>query len=284
LSGLTKTFIVLHVVLSLMLAAGLIVFINRTENFKDSLKDQKQAVALAKTEAGNAKADASNWRAQTDAARLARDAAVADKIQTVASLNNDIATLKGQLAANDSTIKINAVTGDNLTAALTASEAQRTALGASLASTRTDYDTSVKKVSDLNTAISDLTNRLEVATRKMTDFQEQLAEERSSNQRLTALVKDMGGTVNGPTGLQGGAPSINAVILATNNQNGIPLATISVGSDDQVKPGMQFQIINDKNFLGVLTIETVDQQSATGKLEGPKVSSIRTGDQAKTQL
>jgi hypothetical protein len=181
-------------------------------------------------------------------------------------------------------MKINAVTSDNQTAALTASEAQRTALAASLASTRTDYDASVKKVSDLNVAISDLTNRLEVATRKMTDFQEQLAEARSDNDRLRQRNKDLGDPGNGPTA--GGAPSINAVILSTNNQNGIPLATISVGSNDQVKTGMKFNVIDrDKGeFLGELTVETVDQQSATGKLEGPKVSAIHAGNEAKTQL
>ena len=34
MTALTKVFIVFHVVLSLLLAAGLIVFVNRTDNFK----------------------------------------------------------------------------------------------------------------------------------------------------------------------------------------------------------------------------------------------------------
>ncbi len=286
MSGLTKIFIVLHVVLSLMLAAGLIVFVNRTENFKSTLAAEKMAVAQAKTEAATAKADASNWRAQTDAARASRDAAVSGEAKDLADRDSTIASLKGQIAANESLLKINAVTGDNQTAALNASEAQRTALATALASTRTDYDSAVKKNSDLNMAVSDLTSKNEVLTRKLSDFQEQLAEARSDNDRLKQRNKDLGDTGTGPTGVAGGAPAINAVILSTNNQNGIPLATISVGSNDQVKSGMKFYVIDREKgeFLGEMTVETVDQQSATGKLEGPKVASIKAGNEAKTQL
>ncbi len=288
MSALTKVFIVLLVVLSLLLASGVVVFVNRAENFKATIAKNSQAVTQAQTATRTATAEAANWRAATDKARAERDAAYADEQKQLAARDAQISTLNSQIASGDSNMKINAVTADNLTAALNASEAVRTKQAETLTTTRADYDKSVTQVSGLNSAISDLTNRLEVATRKMNDFQEQLQEARATVDRDNKIIADAGIQTTGKTevGLAGGAPPINGVIVSTNSQNGIPLATISVGSNDQVKTGMKFNVIDrDKGeFLGELTVETVDQQSATGKLEGPKVSTIKAGNEAKTQL
>ncbi len=286
MSALTKTFIVVHVVLSLLLAAGLIVFVNRTENFKATIATQKNLVSRLQEESRSAKTDAEAWKTQTDQIRSARDAAIADAQKQALASANEVANLKTQIAADESNAKIATVTLDNLTAALTASETERKAQGDSLASARAEYDKAVGQVSQLNLAISDLTNRLDVSTRKLTDSLEQIAALRSSNDNMAKQLADAGVSPTAPAGVKAGAPPINGVVLSTNNQNGINLATINVGSNEQVKAGMEFQVIDrDKgNFLGVLTIETVDQQSATGKLEGPRITDVKAGNEVKTQL
>jgi hypothetical protein len=286
LSPLTKIAILFHVVMSLVLAAGLIVFVNRTDNFKTTNLSLTSELARTKGELTDSQKDAADQRSAADMARLARDVAVADGLKQAATLQKDISDLKASLAEAQSSGKMLQVTQDNLTAALNASEAQRTAQAAILDSTRKDNNDLTTKYSQSQLAISDLTERLEVATRNLTNSMETVAEDKEKIEADEARIKDAGIAVSGPAGVQGGAPPINAVVRSTRAINGIPYATISVGADAQVKEGMKFSVIDrDKgNFLGELTIQQVDEKESTGKLEGPKISEVHSGTEVRTQL
>ncbi len=286
MSPLTKIAILFHVVMSLVLAAGLIVFVNRTDNFKTTNLSLTSELARTKGELTDSQKDAADQRSAADMARLARDVAVADGLKQAATLQKDISDLKASLAEAQSSGKMLQVTQDNLTAALNASEAQRTAQAAILDSTRKDNNDLTTKYSQSQLAISDLTERLEVATRNLTNSMETVAEDKEKIEADEARIKDAGIAVSGPAGVQGGAPPINAVVRSTRAINGIPYATISVGADAQVKEGMKFSVIDrDKgNFLGELTIQQVDEKESTGKLEGPKISEVHSGTEVRTQL
>jgi hypothetical protein len=286
LSVLTKVFIVLHVVISLMLAAGLIVFVNRAENYNVAMKADKAKLASQASQLANAMIDA---RAQADnaqAARVARDAAIADGQKALAAAETEIADAKVGVAEAQSSAKTLQVSIDNLTAAVNASEAQRKALSDLLDTTRTDNNTLNVKNGQMNLAISDLTNKLEVVTRRATDYQETIAELKSAKEAAEKQVVDLGGHIGAPSGLAAGAPSINGVVRSSRLINGIPYATISIGADAQVVKGMKFNVVDSAKgaFLGELTIEQVDERESTGKLEGPHIADIQPGLEVKTQL
>jgi hypothetical protein len=82
------------------------------------------------------------------------------------------------------------------------------------------------------------------------------------------------------------APAINGVIRAVKPIGGIPYATISVGSADGVAKGMEFKVVNrgTGDFLGILTVDSVDLNESTGRLSGPRTNDIRSGAEVKTQL
>ncbi len=287
MSALTKVFIVLHVVISLMLAAGLIVFVNRTENFRETLTAEKQLVDRSKTELHNATIDAAMQASYADAARKDRDIAIADGQKALASAQQEVAAGKTSLADAQGNAKVLQVSIDNLTSAMNASETQRKALSDLLDTTRTDNNTLNTKNGQLNLAISDLTNKLDVATRRVTDYQETIAENKQKIETLQKQMADAGVDPNKATpGLAAGAPSINGVIRSNRLINGIPYATISVGADAQVVKGMKFNVIDSVkgNFLGELTVEQVDERESTGKLEGPGINDVHTGTEVKTQL
>jgi hypothetical protein len=288
LNTFTKLFVVMHVVLSLMLTAGLIVFVNRTENFAVSLATSKAAVAAATARGDAAMADAQAARESSAAAIKA----VNDQIQTVqgklADAQRQIAAKDAALAKAASDAALASADTAGLTDALKASEDQKTRQSDALASTRTDLDGLVKKNSDLNLAVSDLTNKLEVALRERANFSEQLAQSKSEADNLSKIVKDLGGNPNtiGGTNANLGAVAINGVVREVRPINGIPYATISVGASDNVQKGMQFNVIDrDKGlFLGQLTIDSVEPTTATGRLDGPRISDVRQGTEVKTQL
>jgi hypothetical protein len=281
-------FVVLHVVLSLMLTAGLIVFVNRTEAFNISLTSTKTALNLANMKAQTAEADASAARESAESAVKSVNAQIQSVLGKLTDAQREIAAKDARLAklASDAALASADITG--LTDALKASEDQKAKQSDALAQGRADADNYVKKNSDLNLAVSDLTNKLEVALRERTNYSEQLAEQKSQVENLTAIVKDLGGNPNTVGGNKAnlGAVAINGVVREVKPINGIPYATISVGSADNVQKGMQFNVIDrDRGvFLGQLTIDSVEPTTATGRLDGPRIGDVHKGTEVKTQL
>ena len=290
MSALTKIFVVLLVVVSLLSAAGFIVFVNRVDNFKMSLataqakSDQLQGVANA------ARAETQSVVVRLDAARKDLTDANAENARIASDSATQVAKLNSDLAAAASQARIAGVATDNITAALKASEESRGSVNTALASARTELDALNKTKLEDEIAISSFTNQVDVLRGQVTNFQEELAQTKADNDRLNKLAKDRGiptdTTAAAGTGI--GAPPINGYVVDTKPINGIPYATISVGSAESVTKGMVFQVIDRDHakYLGELTVDTVDLHNATGKLEGPSVSSIRKGQstEVKTQL
>jgi len=170
--------------MSLLLAAGLIVFVNRTENFKATNAGLTSELSRARAEVSAAKLDAAAQHGFAAAAYVARDTAVADGQKNAAKLQDDIAKANSAIADAQSNAKMLQVTQDNLTAALNASEVARTAQAGVLDSTRKDNNDLTTKYSQSQLAISDLTNKLEVATRNLTNSTETVAENKAEIETL----------------------------------------------------------------------------------------------------
>lgn len=289
MSVVTKVFIVLLVVLSLMLSAGLVVFVNRVDKFNATITTTKEDNARLKAQLDTAKAGVTEQAAYAAVARGERDAAFASGQAEAAKLRQETADARKETADAQSDLKIKEVATATLASALNASEAARKAVSDILDTTRTDNNTLVKKMSDCDLAIADLTNKLEVATRRVTDYSETIAQQQQQISLDEQKLKDsqVAVPVTGDNvGTGGGAPAINAVVRTTRMINGIPYATISVGADAQVKKGMKFHVFDSAKpeYMGELTIDAVDEREATGKLEGPHVDDVRAGTEAKTQM
>jgi hypothetical protein len=285
-SPLTKVFVVLHVVLSLLLTAGLIVFVNRTENFNTTNKAQTAKIAAAENKATAALADA-------QAARDAADKTTAQSSAQVTQLQSQLADSRQKVADRDALLAqaasaqaLSAAENSKLAEAMKASEDQKGKQADALAQARGDLDNYVKKNAELNTSVTDLTNRVEVSDTERKNFQEQLEQAKSELDSARKQLADNGLKPATVTGLGNGAVPINGIIRQIAPVNGIPYATISVGSDDSVQKGMQFNVIDrDRGlFLGQLTVDDVQPHSATGRLAGPRVNDMHPGVEVRTQL
>ena len=276
--------------MSLLSAAGFIVFVNRVENFKTALATSDAKAQQAQGAATAARAETQSVVARLDAARKDLTDANAENARITSDSATKVADLNGQIATAASQARIAGVSQDNITAALKASEEQRGAVNTALASARTELDALNKSKLEDEIAISDFTNQRDVLRAQVTNFQEELAQAKADNTRLNGIIKDHPGldATTSTGGLGIGAPPINGYVVDTKPINGIPYATISVGSAEQVTKGMVFQVIDRDHakYLGELTVDTVDLHNATGKLEGPSVSSIHKGQstEVKTQL
>ena len=78
MSPLTKLFVVLQVVLSLLLTAGLVVFVNRTDDFRTAMASKQTELGIAQSRVSVAEADASSARSSAEAAVTAANMQIKD--------------------------------------------------------------------------------------------------------------------------------------------------------------------------------------------------------------
>jgi hypothetical protein len=285
MSVLTKLFVVLLVISSLLLSASVVVFVNRAEDHRERADASKKQLgsklreiteltkAQAEQQSAYAALQSEITRQAGDMSRelVARDTAIQEAKAKVAQLEKD-AQIK------DATVK---GTAD----ALRAANEENKGMMAANAEIRAKNDDLLKQNGELNTEITVRIHKAEqaekardYATEQMTDIKAQLA---SLRQRGGA-----GGTMTGGADATQAAPGpINGVVRAVDVIGGKKYATISVGSADNVTKGMKFNVVNTKTgeFLGFLTVDSVQPNEAIGQVEG-KVDKIQKDVEVKTQL
>ena len=289
MSPITKLFVVLHVVLSMLLTAGVVVFVNRVDQYSQIVADWKQKTATAEahaTAAGNAAETAKEALAKANA-DLASQVETnrkdrADAAASLADLNVKLADAAKQLA-------IAQADNTKAIAVVSASQAAQTQYAQQVTDLRTKVDELTKSKLELDTAVADLTNQRDVLERQRRDLAEKVSLMDGQLNVATKALADAGIDLKSKLfipGTKAGAPPINGVVNEVRMIEQVPYATISVGAADQVIKGMEFKVIDKEkgDFLGVLTVESVDTNEATGRLYGPRVDRVHKGLEVRTQL
>lgn len=286
MSALTKIFVVLNVLLSIVLAAGVVVWVNRSENFVKtaatasaqhktdvalvaSLKSENELLGAERTQIQQ------SMQHQLDDARKTNDTlqgSVNDKDTQIAQLNANLAqATAAQKSANDA-----------LTVAQKMVDTQNTTI-ADLRKGAVDQD---KKNAELTFAVNDWTNKYEVVNRQERDDREQITQLQSDNRKFQELLHKNGIAENS-TAPGESLTRVSGVIRSSEKIGGVPYATIDVGQADAVTKGMQFKVIDPKAadpFLGYLIVDRVEPRQAFGHLYGPHVDEVHEGVEVRTQL
>jgi uncharacterized phage infection (PIP) family protein YhgE len=281
LSVLTKLFVVLLVVSSLLLSASVVVFVNRVEDYRKQADTQKTNLNAKVREANDAASALADQRTQyqqlqgqmtTETGRLQQDLVAKDG--EIQKRDADIARLNKDAQVAAATIK---GTQDLARAA----QEENKALQGLVADIRTKNDDLLKQNGELNTALTKSDNDNRALGKQVELLQERLVEAnngRGSGTSGAAAPAGSGGAV-------APAADIKAVVRSVDVIGGKKYATISVGSSDNVTKGMKFNVINRNSgeFLGYLTIDSVQPNEAIGQLEG-KVDKVQPGVEVRTQL
>ena len=287
MSFLTKLFVVLLVICSLMQTAAIVVYVNRSEDVgavnKKLTKDVADARALANSVQNT---NSQMLAAMTAAAQSAtqREGELARKI-TDAERQIQDANAQSAQAQKESQIKDATIAGT--ADALNSAQEENKGLQSLTADLRTKTDDLLRQNGELNIRLTDLDNRNRVLARSDEFDRERISE-------LETQVKTMQQHGATPAGAGGAAAEaaptppgpINTTVSAVDIIGGKKWATIPVGSADYVQKGMKFNIVNLQTgeFLGFLTVERVEVNESIGQVEGAKIDKIDKGVEAKTQL
>lgn len=285
---LTKLFVVLLVLLSLMLTAGTVVFLGQMHDFKAEATQAKTELLAANGRADKAKAEA-------EAVLRTGQEQSAEKNRQLEAAKNQANSLQQekidkdtQLAAAQSRLATQTVENMTLAGGLKAAQDTQSRLQDQINELRSDNNRVIAQNAQLNQSVTDLQNRWEVTERERKLLKEQYEEQRNQAQRLSSLLRDNGVPLAQiESGIpRGNAPAINGVIREVRPIQGVLYASISVGSADSVARGMEFKVVSRDTgkFLGILTVDTVELNESTGRLRGDLVNEIRSGAEVKTQF
>ena len=290
MSTLTKVFVVTLVLLSLLLAAASVTLLSTVPDYSTKMQDLTQARDAAVAD--------NNRRSAADAAQRA---ALQDQATTLQgrldSAGDQSASLRAQLlkaeadkAALQGQLAQAQATQAQLSEAVSANTALSNELRQQVTTLRGDYDSTLQQYAELNSNNSKTSQELEFTRRQLRQAQEELKDAQNQSAQLGNLLKQNGvsperlaqGAAGGPIS----APPINGVVLGTLQSGGAPYAQISVGSEDDVQQGMRFTVLSSRggDFLGFLTIESVNDTVSIGRLSGPKINQISVNDSVRTQV
>lgn len=286
MSALTKVAVALLVVASLMLSAGVVVFVNKVDHFQTTLDTARSSY----TKEQNAHIDT---RAQLAAANAELLSQAKDNNARLSALQTELTSAqataqaaRGELAARDQEKKAVEVAMQNMVKVQEGLQGQLAAATQQVTDLRGFRDKLVGERHELNVQLTDALAKVEALDRQRKNAEERAAGARAEADDLMTKVKNAGFASVGslPNRSTAGAQPLEGVIQGVFNAGGKPWASISLGSKANVEKGMRFNVVNNNEFLGYLIIQSTEPNNAAGVLEGPGVNKVKSGDQVKTQL
>ncbi len=284
---LTKVFVLIAAVLSIMMAA---LAISYSVNVDRITADYRDALAAADT--------AINEQAAQNAIHS----------QERAALKEDIARMQDELASRNADTRRLEATNSELRIGLRQAEAARESITSKIAqlgvTTETqaniidDYKTDLSRLRDaelayrdekidLEKAISDLESQVMVYEQVKRSLEEQnnelsIALRNASGEAVAGAGNGSGIIIDRPGAVIRG--SIDEVVADANS--GFTRVRINLGSNDRLSKNTRLYIIrNNDQYLGDMIVESVDLNHAVGRVAFVKDNqTIREGDQVLSRL
>jgi hypothetical protein len=276
-SVLTRIFVGLLIVCSLLLTAAMVVFVNRTDDFHKAAVAAEEKMLSAQRGKDAAQRDA-------DAARQRETEAIATANGKVSDLMGRIQQMSQEMASRDAEITDLKAKNGVAQGTITDQAGGLKAMGQNVADVSgrnkalTDENDKLRLTNaDYVGANTDLTKRMEEAERERRFLNEQLNQSKSQLAQAINRLKEAGITDITTTRRAASVPDLNGIIRSVKTDEGHTYASISLGSKQKVEKGMEFSVIdqNEGTFLGKFIVDSVDPDSAYGRLEGPRVQNVR---------
>ncbi|MEX2213919.1 MAG: hypothetical protein WD768_07315 [Phycisphaeraceae bacterium] len=283
---LTKVFVVLVTILSVVLVSLVIPFVANQENFREQVEAVKSEVAAAKAEATLAKsladvdkniivANNTALKAELDAERTTSAGYLADAKAheaTIASLNASLASARGDLA--------------NLTAANNQMTKILGDASKELVNRRDENLKQGRQIVQLEAANNELeASRATLirAERRMNEqkvsIEEELREVRAELDKIPVEVRTAAKQES--TDVIPPVPIRAQVTDVQKAGEGTTLVQLNVGSIGGIKERMKFLVHRGEEYLGSMVIITTDLDKAVGRIQTLKSgATIQTGDSA----
>ena len=264
---LTKFFVIVASVLSVLLAGLSIAYTHNADALVQAVKAEKAASKAAETEMAVAQGALSEER---ERAATERQALMAQVTQLQDEIN-DLEATRTRLAVENARL----VEKEDIFSAQTARFTAVMDNFQQLASARSDeirelrmkeLDYARREI-ELGDRINDLSSQLEVASETNRALQERVVELAERLEIASTGGFDSGSSVAGVRRAPG---SFNGRVSGvTTDAAGRTLVAINAGSNDMLSERMLLTVLNNGSFVATIRLESVDLNSAVGVVETP---------------
>lgn len=278
MSPLTKVFVVLVTLLSVVLVALVIPFVAKTRDWQAHAQDLQTELVVAQKKAEQTEQDIQNLYSATSqqvTQLLEQNKQLEAQLQQVTTAQSQAeqatADLRGEIEKKEADIS-----------SLTATAAQSSKLLETVSQNLKDAQeelTNAKtrniRLVDTNTQLQAEVSNLERQVRRLRETMVQLEQQ---NRQLTAQGgASQGSDETGSSSVLAGK-KIAGSITDVENIADMTLVLMDIGQSDGVKQNMKFNIERNGTFVGNLVVETVDTAEASGRVTLKARGSVQPGD------
>ena len=275
MNALTKAFVVVVTILSVVLVALVVPFAARVPDYASQYEQMKQdrdtQLALAQETA---------TKVRNEIAKVGTDYAAAQEsisllTTELGQANNQIKALQTQLsqaqvtvARNSAAMEINSRNSENQSQVIDKQNElnkQQLAMIAELRGQRADLSQNLIEARSNIRRLSDNYLRIQEENKALSQqLLESQAKLKTALETLAGYVEDPGevlpGTIDPPTVIRGSVTKIDQIT------EGLTFVQVNVGKRDLVKEGMEFTVYRGDEFVGKIQIASVDTAEAVGQL------------------
>lgn len=279
MSTVTKIFVVLLVICSLLLSAAVVVFVNRVDISMAGIKKTQADLTAARAQANSLQ----NRMAEQDTATRNQ---VNDLQSQKKSLEDRLIAMQAEVvkataakAQAEKDLQVAQAAGAGATAVANAAQTELAGQIKLAADLRAKADDFIKQNTELNTELTVKSNENRALARQLEFTQERVAELTQQMRNAPKTGGTSEATPTPPAPIAGKVTSVDII-------GGKKYATVNVGSAENVQKGMRFNVVNLQSgeFLGYLTIDKVEPNEAIGPVDGTKIDKIQNGAEVRTQL
>lgn len=274
MSALTKLFVVLLIVCSLLMTAATVVFVNRMEDFQAAITAGNERITRLNYELQTEKnhADAAAKR-ETDAVSIG-NARITDLQTRIQNLQKDLADKDVENNRLATASAVDKVTISNLTAGVQDAQANIGAISKRNEALVTENDDLRRRQIDLVGANTDFAKRLESAEREVRFLNEQVVQYKA---QIAKLGGEPGSDIAARPVRAVQLPDVRGAVREIKRDGGVTYATINLGTADKLERGMELQVIDpvSQTWMGKFIVDNVDVDTSFGRLEGPRVLQVK---------
>ncbi len=266
MSILTKIFVVLATVLSLLLVALLVPFVQQSEELKVQKGDLEQQVSVLKQSAESASQREQAARAEATETKVAAEAQRAELLDANSKLLSKLDTVEGNLTTRTAELREARSRNGELAGAQQLNAQIIETLSKEVNDRRAEtLDLRTKNIA-LSNRVNELTTQSETLVQNVRLLKEQMAVlEETSVQPATQQTAGTVETAPVSVPVASGVP-VRGQITDVRQVGEVTFVALNVGANDQVREGMEFMIHKGNTFLGNVIITKVDLNSAAGRV------------------
>jgi peptidoglycan hydrolase CwlO-like protein len=267
LNTLTKTFVLLQLVLALVLAVLVILFADKQRNYRAEVALSQKSQIAAQAMASQLQQTNSNLQTQLTAALQAA-------AQKAGQLNNTILDLQSKLADDQTTIAQLRVSKSQLQASITdltntVSSLNKQVAGqnAVLTALRPKLLAYVNQNAGLGRRITELTNERNVARKTIEVLQESIASLHRKMAQMQVAARTSSPIANALSTAVAGVPTsvqVNGMVMKVATYNGHTYVSASLGTRDGVVKGTRLTIYSNGRYIGDVVVQKSDATESVG--------------------